>query len=56
MQKKIRNRKISGQVITEYAVMAAVFVMVSLCFLFLLAALTGHGWRVLSMLAWEPFS
>jgi len=54
---KHKNRKIcSGQVIAEYAVMAAIFVVVSLSLLFLLAAVTGHGWRVLSLLAWEPFS
>lgn len=45
-----------GQVIAEYAVMAAVFTIVALSLLFLLAAVTGHGWRVLSLLAWEPFS
>lgn len=57
MQKWIRKAKCSrGQVIAEYAVMVAVFVIVSLALLSLLAAVTGHGWRVLSLLAWEPFS
>lgn len=56
MQRLKRNTGSRGQVIAEYAVMAAVFVIVSLSLLFLLAALTGHGWRVLSLLAWEPFS
>lgn len=45
-----------GQVVTEYAVMAAIFVVAALSLLVLLAAVTGHGWRVLSLLAWEPFS
>ncbi len=55
---RVLRRKSScrGQVITEYAVMAAVFTIVALTLLFLLAAVTGHGWRVLSLLAWEPFS
>ena len=45
-----------GQVVAEYAVMAAIFVVAALSLLVLLAAVTGHGWRVLSLLAWEPFS
>lgn len=56
MQKQRNKTFCRGQVIAEYAVMAAVFTIVSLTLLFLLAAVTGHGWRVLSLLAWEPFS
>lgn len=55
MQNRTVKKDCGGQVIAEYAVMAAIFVMISLALLFLLAAVTGHGWRVLSLLAWEPF-
>ena len=56
MRKLTKLKKTAGQALTEYVVMLAIFVMVSLSFLLLLAALTGNGWRVLSLVAWEPFS
>lgn len=56
MHLRKKKQYLYGQVVAEYAVMAAIFVVVALSLLFLLAAVTGHGWRVLSLLAWEPFS
>ncbi len=50
-----RQKQIRGQVMTEYALMICLFTVVTLSLLFVLAAMMDHGWRVLSLLAWEPF-
>ncbi len=52
-----KQRKSSrGQVIAEYALMLVMLTAVSAVLLFLLAAFTDFSWRVLSFVAWEPFS
>jgi len=44
-----------GQVLSEYAIMLAMFTMICLVFILMLSALMQHGWRVLSLVANEPF-
>lgn len=51
-----KNHAVRGQVLTEYAIMLAVFVMISMVFLFLFAAFSQYGWRMLSLVAWEPYT
>ena len=51
-----RKRSCSGQVLAEYALMLAMFAAVSAVLLFLLAVFTDFSWRVLSLIAWEPFT
>lgn len=53
---KKRLRKQGGQVMSEYALTLVVFVMVALLSAFLISALMDHGWRVISLVAWEPYN
>lgn len=39
----------AGQTLTEYGVMLALFVMVALVLVILLAAFSEYGWRILSL-------
>ncbi len=54
MRKQYRKQQ-CGQVLTEYALMLCIFVVLALSLFFVLSAMLDHGWRVLSYLAWEPF-
>lgn len=45
-----------GQVMSEYAIMLAMFAMAALVFLLLLAGFLDYGWRVLALIAWEPYT
>lgn len=51
-----RLRQQGGQVISEYALTLVVFTMVALVSAFLIGALMNHGWRVISLVAWEPYN
>lgn len=53
---KNRRRKQGGQVMSEYALTLVVFTMVALASAFLIGALMDHGWRVISLVAWEPYN
>lgn len=41
---------------SEYVIMLAAFVGVAVVLVFLLAVFTEYGRRILSLIAWEPFS
>lgn len=51
-----RKKSCGGQVLAEYALMLAMFAAVSAVLLFLLAVFSDFSWRVLALIAWEPFS
>lgn len=51
-----RLRKQAGQVMSEYALTLVIFTMVALVSAFLIEALMNHGWRVISLVAWEPYN
>ena len=55
MRRKTGHRT-SGQVMAEYVLMLVMFVMASVALLFLLAALSGYGWRSLMLVLWEPLT
>ncbi len=40
---------------TEYAIALFLFVLVALSLLFLISAFTDYGWRIVSLIAWEPY-
>jgi hypothetical protein len=46
----------SGQVISEYAIMLAMFAGIAVLLVFLLAVFTEYGWRVLSLVNDFPYS
>ncbi len=39
----------------EYAMMLVMFTLMTIAIFFLLAGLMDHGWRILALIAWEPF-
>lgn len=50
-----RNRKrMAGQVLTEFAFMLAASLVFVIMFFVLLAALSGHGARLIGLVSWEP--
>lgn len=49
------SRTASGQAATEYAVMLFLFVLIALSLMFLIGAFTDYGWRIISLIAWEPY-
>lgn len=53
MRRKTGHRT-SGQVMAEYVLMLVMFVMAAVALLFLLASLSGYGWRSLMLVLWEP--
>jgi len=55
MRRKTGQRT-SGQVMAEYVLMLVMFVMASVALLFLLAALSGYGWRSIMLVLWEPLT
>lgn len=50
------KRRISGQVMAEYVLMLVMFVMAAVAMLFLLAAISGYGWRSIVLVLWEPLA
>lgn len=54
--KREERKRISGQVLTEFAMTAVIFALTACALLLLLGLLTKYGWRILSFTAWEPFS
>ena len=53
MRRRVRKNE-SGQVLTEYAVMLCLVVLVTLTLFLLIRVFLEYGWRVLSLIAWEP--
>ncbi len=45
----VRRGAVSGQTATEFSIVLAMFVMVTVVLLLLLSAFTGYGWRILSL-------
>lgn len=51
------NRRASGgQVLSEFVIMLVLMTFVALTLVILLSALSEHAWRVISLVAWEPFT
>lgn len=44
----------SGQVLAEYAVMLCLVVLVALTLFLLMRLFLEYGWRILTLIAWEP--
>ncbi len=53
MQRKDSRRLERGQVMSEYAIMLAIFTFICAVFLILMGAFMNQGWRILSLVAWE---
>ena len=50
------GHRTSGQVMAEYVLMLVMFVMAAVALLFLLAVLSGYGWRSIMLVLWEPLT
>ena len=48
------RRNESGQVLAEYAVMLCMVVIVTLALFLLMRVFLEYGWRILTLIAWEP--
>lgn len=48
-----RRAAISGQILTEYVIMLAMFIGVALIMVMLLAVFTEYGWRIISLVGLE---
>ena len=44
----------SGPVLAEYTVMLCMVVLVTLTLFLLMRVFLDYGWRILSLIAWEP--
>jgi len=53
MRRRARKNE-SGQVLAEYTVMLVMIVIVSLSLFLLMRVFLEYGWRILSLIAWEP--
>ena len=52
---RLRARKNeSGQVLAEYTVMLFMVVLVALTLFLLMRVFLEYGWRILTLIAWEP--
>ena len=49
-----RKRRISGQVLAEYAVMLVFCTFFALLFFMLMAAFSEYGMRLIGLVSWEP--
>ena len=49
-----RGNSCRGQALTEYAFMLATAIVFALMFFALLAAIAGHGARLIGLVSWEP--
>ena len=52
--KRRARRNESGQVLAEYTVMLGMVVLVALSLFLLMRVFLEYGWRILSLIAWEP--
>ena len=53
MRRRARKNE-SGQVLAEYTVMLVTVVVVALSLFLLMRVFLEYGWRILSLIAWEP--
>jgi len=53
MRRRCRKQE-SGQVLAEYALMLGLTVMLTLALFLLMRVFLEYGWRLLSLIAWEP--
>jgi hypothetical protein len=56
-EKKMRRRarkNESGQALAEYSVMLFMVVLVALTLFLLMRLFLEYGWRILTLIAWEP--
>lgn len=53
MRRRTRKGE-SGQVLAEYAVMLLMVVPVALTLFLLMRVFLEYGWRILTLIAWEP--
>ena len=53
MRRRTRKGE-SGQVLAEYAVMLCLVVLVALTLFLLMRLFLEYGWRILTLIAWEP--
>ena len=53
MRRRARKKE-SGQVLAEYTVMLFMVVLVALTLFLLMRVFLEYGWRLLSLIAWEP--
>jgi len=53
MRRRARKNE-SGQVLAEYVVMLAMVVLVALTLFLLMRVFLEYGWRILTLIAWEP--
>lgn len=50
-----KNRAERGQILTEYAILIVMFVLVAAVMLLLLAVFLEYGWRITALIGWEPW-
>ena len=53
MRRRARKNE-SGQVLAEYTVMLVMVVLVALTLFLLMRLFLEYGWRILTLIAWEP--
>lgn len=53
MRRRARKGE-SGQVLAEYTVMLCMVVIVALTLFLLIRVFLDYGWRILTLIAWEP--
>ena len=53
MRRRARKNE-SGQVLAEYSVMLFMVVLVALTLFLLMRLFLEYGWRILTLIAWEP--
>lgn len=53
MKRRARKHE-SGQVLTEYAMMLVIALTISVALFHLMRLFLEYGWRLLSLIAWEP--
>ena len=53
MRRRARKNE-SGQVLAEYTVMLVMVVFITLALFLLMRVFLEYGWRILSLIAWEP--
>lgn len=53
MRRRARKNE-SGQVLAEYSVMLVMVVLVALTLFLLMRLFLEYGWRILTLIAWEP--
>ena len=56
MNEKSIRKEDKGQVISEYAIVLAMFTMIAVMLIFLLAVFTEYGWRIIVLVNDYPYS